>query len=245
VGRQRLLLSAALVVPPAVAAALSGLRAQVHSTNAALVLVLVVVAVAAGGSRFAGIVAALSGTVWFDFFLTEPYLTFTIDQREDVETAVLLTATGVLVTELALWGRRQQARASRREGYLTGVLGAAALVAQGEAEPPVVLDFVARQITEVLGVDRCEYVAGPPTHRPRLGQDGRVTRDGTPIDVDRAGLPTHDVVEVPVARGGVPLGRFVVTASTRTVWTTLEQRLVAVTLADQAASVLTGPAHTR
>ncbi|MBF4764430.1 PAS domain-containing sensor histidine kinase [Nocardioides islandensis] len=239
-GSPAILYGAALVGPIAVSTALAGLRGTVHDTNAVLVLVLVVVAVAAAGSRSAGIVAALSCAVWFDFFLTQPYLTFTITRRDDVETAVLLTAVGLAVTEIALWGRRQQARASRREGYLTGVVGAAALVAEGEAEPAVVVDFVRRQIMEVLGVDRCEFVPGPPVSRPRLIQDGSIVRDGQTLDVDRAGLPTNDVIELPVSRGGVVLGRFVLTAAARVVWTTREQRLVAVTLADQAAAVLSG-----
>ena len=38
---------------------------------------------------------------------------------------------GVAVTELALWGRRQQAHAARRSGYLDGVLSAAATVSRG------------------------------------------------------------------------------------------------------------------
>jgi K+-sensing histidine kinase KdpD len=232
------LFGAALLLPLAVAATLSGFRDSVSPANAVLVLVLVVVAVAAGGSRLAGVVAALSSVVWFDFFLTEPYLTFTISRRADVETAVLLTLVGLAVTEIVLWGRRQQAGASRREGYLNGVVGAAAMVAEGTAAAPAVLDFISREIVAVLGIDRCEYVAGPPVHRPRLGQDGAVRRDGRELDVDRSGLPTDDVIELPVSRGGAVLGRFVLTAASHVAWTTREQRLVAVTLADQAAAVL-------
>src|SRR6478736_660328 len=66
-----LLLSA--VVPLAVSLALSPFRASIASTNAALVLVLIVVAAAATGLRFAGMVAAVSSAVSFDFFLTAPY----------------------------------------------------------------------------------------------------------------------------------------------------------------------------
>ena len=39
-------------------------------------------------------------------------------------------------------------------------------------------------------------------------------------------------------RDGVVLGRFVLTAASRVVWTTPQQRRVAVTLADQAASAM-------
>ena len=47
--------------------------------------------------------------VWFDFFLTEPYLRLTIADSDDIETTVLLVLIGVAVTEIALWGHRQQA----------------------------------------------------------------------------------------------------------------------------------------
>jgi hypothetical protein len=69
-------------------------------------------------------------------------------------------------------------------------------------------------------------------------RDGSITRDGSPIDVDRSGLPVNDVVELPVRREGMVVGRFVLTAATRVVWTTPEQRRVAVTLADQAAAAM-------
>ena len=39
---------------------------------------------------------------------------------------------GVAVTELALWGRRQQSRSSTREGYLAGVVAAARIMASLE-----------------------------------------------------------------------------------------------------------------
>ena len=43
-------------------------RAGFPDTDAALVLILLIVAVAANGHRLAGFVAALSAAVWFDFF---------------------------------------------------------------------------------------------------------------------------------------------------------------------------------
>ena len=75
-----------------------------------------IVAAASTGLRSAGLVAALSSAAWFDFFLTEPYHGFAIPRPGDVETAVLLVLVGVAVTEIALWGRRQQARASQQAG---------------------------------------------------------------------------------------------------------------------------------
>src|SRR6266540_2386499 len=121
----------AAVVPALACAAIAPFRIDIANTNAALVLVLIVVAAAATGIRTAGVVAALSGAAWFDFFLTQPYQRLTITDRADIETAVLLVLVGLAVTEVALWGRRQQAGASRQHGYLNGVVQTAGLVASG------------------------------------------------------------------------------------------------------------------
>ena len=89
-----LVVAAAAVVPFAACALLAVFRESVANTNAALGLVLLVVAAASTGIRWAGIVAALSSAAWFDFFLTEPYNQFTIADRADIETAVLLLIVG-------------------------------------------------------------------------------------------------------------------------------------------------------
>jgi K+-sensing histidine kinase KdpD len=75
--RDRLALIAALLVPLGACAALVPVRTTFPNTDAALVLVAVVVAVAANGHRLAGVLAALSAAAWFDFFLTQPYERFT------------------------------------------------------------------------------------------------------------------------------------------------------------------------
>lgn len=67
----------------------------ISGTDAALCLVLVVVAVAAGGDRLGGYLTAISAAAWFDFFFTRPYQTFDITSRDDVETTILLLAIGV------------------------------------------------------------------------------------------------------------------------------------------------------
>jgi K+-sensing histidine kinase KdpD len=236
--RTNLLLSAAVAGPLAVCAVLATFRGAFDNTNAALVLVLVVVAVAAAGHRPSGILAALSSAAWFDFFLTEPYCRFTIDDREDVETAVLLVLVGIAVAEIAAWGRRQQARSSTREGYLEGLVSSARMAADGDTTQDALATFVSDQLVAVLGLDRCRFERGAPQAHPRLNADGTVTRDSHVIDVDRTGLPTIDVIELPVEHQGVVVGRFVMTCATRVSRPTLEQRLVAVTLADQAAAAL-------
>jgi len=110
------LIAAAALAPLACCAGLAAFREGVTAAAGALVLVLIVVAAAATGNRLAGIVAALSSGAWFDFFLTEPRGRFTISDPNDIEVIVLLVLVGLAVTEIALWGRRQQASASRRAG---------------------------------------------------------------------------------------------------------------------------------
>jgi K+-sensing histidine kinase KdpD len=233
-----MLYAAALGGPLAVSALLALFRDSLPNDNAALVLVLVVVAVASAGHRPSAVVAALSSAVWFDFFLTRPYNTFTIDSRDDVETAVLLVLVGLAVTEIALWGRRHQGRASRREGYLDGVVSAAQMAAEGDTPPEAVVSFVADQITNVLGVDKCVFRPGNPGPHPRINRDGSVTRDGTVIDVERSGLPTHDETDIVVENHGRVLGHFELVAGSHVVWPTLEQRRVAAALAEQAGAAL-------
>jgi Domain of unknown function (DUF4118) len=236
-----LALTAAVLVPIAACALLSLVRGVVANNNAELVLVLVVVAVAATGFRVAGLVAAVVSAASFDFFLTQPYLQFAITERDDIEAAVLLALIGLAVTEIALWGRRQQARASTSAGYLRGVVSAARLAAPGVTSPSDVVELVARQIGDVLDLDACVFDPGPSAPgRPRLEADGGITWRGGVVDVEWEGLPTLDVIELPVTSAGVERGRYLLTSTSAVRRPDLERRQVAVVLADQAAAALAG-----
>ena len=70
--RDRLAVLAALAAPAALAAILVPFRTSFPNTDAALAMLVVVVAVAASGYRLAGYLAAVSAAAWFDFFLTQP-----------------------------------------------------------------------------------------------------------------------------------------------------------------------------
>jgi K+-sensing histidine kinase KdpD len=234
----------AAVAPLAACALLVPFRDDVANTNAALGLVLLVVAAAATGIRPAGLVAAASSAAWFDFFLTEPYQHFAINDHADIETAVLLVLVGVAVTEVALWGRRQQAQASRQEGYLNGVVSTAGLVAAGRSSSQSLIGHVADQIVDILDIDACRFESVTESgstgaqRLPRLEHDGTVTRDGRTVEVDRHGLPVDSEIELRVQHAGTTRGRFLLTASTRLSRPTAIQRQVAVTLADQVGSAV-------
>jgi K+-sensing histidine kinase KdpD len=236
--RDRLAVLAALVVPLALAAVLVPFRTSFPNTDAALALILVVVAVAANGDRLAGVLAAVSAAVWFDFFLTQPYERFSITSRDDIETTVLLLVIGVAVTELAVWGRRQHTTASRRAGYLEGINSAAQAVATG-GSPSVLIDQVTVQLTRLLTLRSCRFqhgvagIGGPA----RLQRDGSLTVQHRAWDVDAEGFPADTDVELLVESGGLFQGRFLVTPD-RGAHPTLEQRLLATALADQVGAAL-------
>ena len=63
---------------------------------------------------------------------------------------------GVAVTELAVWGRRQHAAASRRAGYLDGISAAAQAVAAGGSASELIKQ-VSRQLTELLSLLTCRF----------------------------------------------------------------------------------------
>jgi K+-sensing histidine kinase KdpD len=232
-------LMAAIVAPLVVCSALIPFRSSFDNANAALLLVLVIVAVASFGIRPAGVVAAVSSGIWFDFFLAPPYNKLTIHERPDLETAALLVLLGAAVTEIALWGRRQQARASRQNGYLAGVLAASGSVAAGGSAADLI-DHVCTQLVDVLGIDGCRFSQGSKgrTSDPELNHDGTVTRGGHVLNVERDGLPTNAEIALSVQHAGIIRGRFLLIAAARLTRPDLEQRLVAVALADQVGAAL-------
>lgn len=222
----------ALLVPIVVAALLGALGTGVTTATEVLLLVLVVVAFSASGDRVAGLLAAVSSGVWFDFFLAPPLHQFTISDPDDVEVVVLLVVVGAAVAEIALWGLRQAERAARREGYIDGILKAADGAAAEGAAPAELARQTADRVAAVLGADRCRFVpdAVPPTTAAVLRRDGSVEWAGTTLDVDRDGLPTDTETWVEVPGGA---GHLRVTAATRVARPSLEQRRVAVLLADR------------
>jgi K+-sensing histidine kinase KdpD len=236
--RRQLAVLAGLFGPSAACAALVPFRDSFPNTDAALVLVLVVVAVAALGSRIGGMLAALSAGVWFDFFLTRPYESFSINARPAIETTMLLCVIGIGVTELAAWGRRQRYRAGQRSGYLSGLHAAAEVAATG-GSPSRLAGQVADQLSEMLALKSCHFHFGTGLGNPRLQHDGRLTWGARSWDVDRQGLPQDHETELLVSAGGRFHGRFLMTP-TENSRPDLTRRLVAVALADQVGAAMGG-----
>jgi Domain of unknown function (DUF4118) len=232
--RRTIAIVAALAGPLVVALALVPWRTGVSSVNAALVLVVAVVAVAALGSRVAGALAALSAAAWFDFFLIQPYQRFTIADRADIETTVLLLVVGLAVSQLATRVRQLKVVAITDAGYLKQIHETVEL-ARSERSPRVVVERVRGELVELLDLTDCRFEYGSLLgNPPRLERDGRIVWSRRQWDADRLGLPSEEV-ELRAFRNGSYYGRFMLRGTPGTV-PPLQARLVAVTLADQVGA---------
>lgn len=217
---------------PLVVAGLLGLgRGVVATSVAAIVLVIPVVAGAASGDRWAGVIAALAGAVGFDYFLTAPYLSFSISRQEDVELAAALLVVGLAVTELSMWGHRQSAAAARRQEYLDDLVGLLHLPADpsGQALPAA----IGAALTSVLRIDRAQWVDGQPgVDEALVDPEGVVRLHGHALPVRVEGLPTDGSVSIPVSRSAHVIGRFQLIAASRAVRPTPDELRAAVLIAN-------------
>jgi hypothetical protein len=244
--RDRMAVAAALAAPIAVAAILLPLRSHWSNTNVAMILVTVVVAVAVTGNRVAGALAAVWAAAWFDFFFTVPYDRFTIRDSADVTTFVLLLVVGLVVSQLAARARQLRVIAITDAGYLAQLHETAALT-QSARSGDAVVDHVREQLIGLLDLQACRFEYGSLVGQPpRLEQDGTVVagRAGRGrVDVERSGFPPGEV-ELRTFGNGQYYGRFMLTARPGS-RPSLQARLVAVTLADQAGRALAASPPTR
>jgi hypothetical protein len=198
---------AGVLAPPALAIVLVPFRSDFPNTDAALALVVVIVAVAANGHRPAGILAAASAAVWFDFFLTRPYEHFTITRAADIETTLLLLGVGAAVTELAVRGRKHRVVAVTDEHYLSAIAATADL-AGDSASPTVLARLVESQLISLLGLTGCRFERTRFGGLPRLDPGGQLHWNERIWDLDRYGMPSSEV-ELLAEANGRAYGRFV------------------------------------
>jgi hypothetical protein len=219
------------LAPIAVGALLVPLRDEIDNTNLALILVLVVVVAAIVGGRAAGALAAVTSTLAFDFFLTKPFLSARIDSADDLETAVILLAVGLLVGEVAARGRRARRAHEATAENVFRVHRVADDIAH-RAPLAVVLEHVRRELLELLGLWDCWFEMRPYSWvLPRMDRGGTVEADEHTW-LDAGFVLPRDGVELPVVDRGREVGRLVLIGDPE-VAVTLEARVLAVALADQ------------
>ncbi|MEJ8642052.1 DUF4118 domain-containing protein [Streptomyces sp. MS1.HAVA.3] len=230
-------LLAGLVAPFLVALVLVPFRTEFSATNEALIMVVVVVAVAALGTRAGGALAALSAAAWFDFFLTRPYGQFAIDNGEEIQTAVLLLVVGLIVSQLAVRVRRLRTVVVADAAHITSLRGSARLAEDG-GSPEEVVDYVRRELVDLLGLRGCRFQYGSLIgHLPRLEHDGGLWLRGGNRITKYAEWPDGET-ELRVFGGGHYYGRFLLDPLPGRPLPPEEARLVAVALAAQAGAAL-------
>jgi hypothetical protein len=103
----------------------------------------------------------------------------------------------------------------------------------------LLIDQVCADLTRLLGLSACRFQDGAAGigNPPRLPRDGRVVAAGRVWDPGREGLPSGTYTGLLAEVGGLLQGRFLLTPGPGT-RPTLEQRLVAAGLADQAGAAL-------
>ena len=228
---------AAVFLGPVVAALLTLGRPQLHENHVTLVLVLAVAAVSAAGLRPAGLVAAVMTALAYDYFWTEPYYSLRIFDSQDILTVLLLVVVGGAIEQLSWWAGRQHAVAARRLDYLNALRRAA------EPIPPetqaATLEAILDTVITVLDADSCDLVLDDRLPDTVLHGDGSVARGGRIMDVDTDGLPTDDVIAIPMPIPNDRPAYLAVTAATHVARPRVEQRQVAALLAHVAAQSLT------
>ena len=225
-----------LVLPVAVAAALVPFRTNFALPASALVLVLVVVVIGSFGSRFAGLLAALSSAAWFDFFLTKPYETFNITYRPDLQTEISLLVLVLAITEISARSRGHREDASEEARNVALIHDFTGMVASGESAEFVVARAAA-ELTTLLGLRDCRFeTAMSEGHPTRIEHFGVVTLGGLRWGAHTTGLPGREV-ELIVRFRGETFGRFVM-APTPGAPVSSDRLLVAVFIADQVGATL-------
>lgn len=224
----------AVAGPVVVSLLLVPVRDQMRTSNVSLVLVLVVVAAAVLGGRATAAVAALVSVAAFDVFFTHPYGSFAIAGRDDLETAVLLLAVGLIVGELVVRNRRSQVRAAESRAEVVRIRRLSELAAGGEPRGRLI-GIVQGELVSLLPVRGCRFEPFPARETlPELTHQGVRIPASEPTS-DRSGR-----VALPVFGSGRPLGRFVLEFDRAGAGITVppEDRALAVALADQLGTVL-------
>src|SRR6266508_2706497 len=198
-------------------------RQTIGLENAIILYLLVVVAAAGIGGRAAGMAAALSAALSYDYFLTSPYNTLVIDSLTQVITVALLGATGMVVSIGGRVRRRSAARAKTHANAIRLLHRVTETAATGGA-----VDRVAAEgLHKLLGARRVSLLCRSPdgfaitldigqTHMPidldavtHLDREGRIPPGHHRVLAGTMVLPRRGVALDLVARKR-PVGYLVI-----------------------------------
>jgi K+-sensing histidine kinase KdpD len=210
-------------------------RGEIIPANAALALVLPVI-----GGRRAGIAGAIVAALSFDFFFTTPYLSLKIEHHNDIETTFILLVVALVVAEIGIRARLNRGDAQTSKSELDRLYRIAEIAARTPDPADVVLAVQAECIG-LFGLEDCFYEASASSVLPRLGRNGAI-EDATLKLHGRDFVLPEEGIELPVRARGSSFGRLVLVAAPNTP-ASMEQRRVAVALADELGLALASSRH--
>jgi K+-sensing histidine kinase KdpD len=234
--RSVIAITAALLGPAAVSVVLAGWRDSIDGATVAVVLAGTVVAVSATGRRVAATIAALSATVWFDYFHTLPYGSFAIHRQDEALTALVLLFVGLVAASIQTRSLRRRDQVEAGSNEIARIGAVTDLVASGKPVDEIIA-IVSIELTDLLFLRACRYEKHEATRKmARIERTGEVTVGRLTWRADTQGLPGPEV-ELPVFAQGRFGGRFVLTPQPG-VPISFERRIVAIALADQVGASL-------
>lgn len=167
-------------------------RRTIGLENVTIIYLLIVVIAAAYGGRAAGLLAALSAALSYDFFLTTPYHQLVIDSLAQIVTVALLFGSGI-VASLAGRARRRSTSQARQQTdalrLLNAITQTVAAGATGDADRTA-----AEGLYHLLDADRVTITRTGPTGEAVVAEVGRTDE---PLD-------THDLPHLDPTRTATP-----------------------------------------
>jgi hypothetical protein len=227
--------------PLLVSGVLVSFRDNLAAANVVLVFVVVIVLAATVGTRVSGAVAAVVAAMSFDFFFTKPYQSLKISSSNDIQTTVLLLAIGLLVAEIVTFSRQHRRTSERRSDEIARLHRVAELVASDSDAEDVVLSVQA-ELIGLLSLRDCRFETPPfMSELPQLERNGAIAGDHRHWIAGEYTLPEQGA-QIPVLGRGKTFGRLVLVPDL-SVGVAIEQRVVAVALADQLGAAFAADAN--
>jgi K+-sensing histidine kinase KdpD len=165
--------------------ALVPFRGEIGLENVAIVYLAVVILASVVGGRAAGLVAALSAALSYNWFFTTPYYTLRIDSVSQVVTVLLLFAAGLLASLGGRATRRAGARVREEEDAIRALHAISRAAATGDSADRVAAEQLlalldARAVQVVRDGGQVVAAAGEPVGEldldalPHLDEEGRI-----------------------------------------------------------------------
>ena len=176
----------------------------------------------------------MSAALSYDFFLTVPYGSFTMDRSDDIETTVLLALIGLIAGEIVEQARRSEAAATARRRDLDRIERRAELAAGGE-RPGRLIAVSAQELTDLLDLKACTFVPTPAPEGVPVLTHGTISVPGV---IDHS-APTG-AASLPVRAHGRDLGHFLLVFANGSygISASIDAKHAATAVADQLGMAL-------